>query len=154
MRVRHFNLPPLPGTYALLLLSSSHRSVLIGNLGTLRIKPGFYVYIGSAFGPGGLKARIGHHRKDSGRPHWHLDYLRRYLGLDEIWYTCDPEHREHQWVTILSQNRKAAVPLAGFGSSDCHCESHLYYFSSRPSGKYFRRKIHSRFDNHGRIYLV
>jgi Uri superfamily endonuclease len=150
----HFEIPPSPGTYALVLSSTTDRSVVIGNLGTLKVKPGFYIYFGSAFGPGGLKARIGHHRNNSGRPHWHMDYLRKYLILDEIWYTCDPVHREHQWVTVLSQTRKANAPLPGFGSSDCRCKSHLYCFSYRPSGKYFRRKIHSILDNHEKIYLV
>jgi hypothetical protein len=83
-----------------------------------------------------------------------MDYLGKYLGLDEIWYTCDAAHREHQWVKVLSKARGAMVPLVGFGSSDCRCKSHLYYFISRPSGGNFRRKIHSGFDNHDRIYIV
>jgi hypothetical protein len=26
----------------------------------------------------------------------------------------------------------ASIPLVGFGASDCHCASHLYFFKSRP----------------------
>jgi Uri superfamily endonuclease len=147
-------IPSRPGTYALVLSSPACRPVVIGKLGTLKVKPGFYVYVGSAFGPGGLLARIGPHRNNTGCPHWHMDYLGKYLGLDEIWYTCDAAHREHQWVKVLSKARGAMVPLAGFGSSDCRCKSHLYYFISRPSGGNFRRKLHSSFANHGRIYMV
>ena len=65
----------LPGTYALILVSSSDRWIEIGKLGKFLIQPGYYVYAGSAFGPGGLKARIAHHMRISQRPHWHIDYL-------------------------------------------------------------------------------
>jgi Uri superfamily endonuclease len=26
----------------------------------------------------------------------------------------------------------ASIPLAGFGSSDCECETHLFFFKRRP----------------------
>ena len=149
-----FQLPSLPGTYAVVLSSPAPRSVVVGKLGTLGLKPGFYIYMGSAFGPGGLRARIGHHLQIVRRPHWHIDYIGRYLEPVEIWYTCDAANREHQWATVLAKSKGATIPLAGFGSSDCRCQSHLYYFNYRPSGGYLRRKIHSRLDNHGRIYLV
>ena len=54
---------PLPGTYALVFRAKRKRRLIIGKLGTLNLQPGCYVYVGSAFGPDGLKARIGHHRK-------------------------------------------------------------------------------------------
>ena len=62
-----------PGTYALVLVSCSHQRVEVGKLGRLAVQSGYYVYVGSAFGPGGLKARIAHHVKISRRPHWHID---------------------------------------------------------------------------------
>ena len=146
-------MPPFHGTYALIYKAKEIKRVIIGKIGTLNIQPGFYVYVGSAFGPGGLKARIGHHRKKSaGRPHWHIDYLSAYLPPAEVWYTRDTAHREHQWSEIIVGSQKASVPLPGFGSSDCHCISHLYFFSSRPSANYFRRKIHAGIGNHARIF--
>ena len=143
----------LPGTYVLVLKSSITKSVTIGKLGTLSLKPGFYVYIGSAFGPGGLKARINHHIDHSSRPHWHLDYLIPSLKLCEIWYTCDQIRREHQWAEVHAQTRGVLMPLLGFGSSDCRCLSHLFYYKSKPSGKQFRRKIYARFEKYGRIMI-
>ena len=150
----HLKIPSRHGTYALVLSSTIDRPVVIGKLGTLKVKSGFYVYVGSAFGPGGLLARIRHHRNNTGCPHWHMDYLGKYLRLDEIVFTCDAAHREHQWARILSKARGSMVPLAGFGSSDCRCKSHLYYFISRPSSVNFRRKIYSSLDNHDRIYII
>ena len=141
-----------PGTYALLLSASRKGIITVGKIGTLQLQPGFYVYIGSAFGPGGLKARIGHHCKNTAHPHWHIDYLTSALTLKEIWYTGDPVRREHQWAETISIIRGASVPLIGFGSSDCRCQSHLYFFKSKPGSKHFRRKIQSNIDGHSRIY--
>ena len=59
---------PKPGTYALVLSCSADFDIQIGRLGTMRLQPGYYVYLGSALGPGGLRARIAHHQKPSLRP--------------------------------------------------------------------------------------
>ena len=146
----HHKMHSQPGTYALIFSACQKGQIDIGRLGTLKLKPGFYIYVGSAFGPGGLKARIGHHRKTAGRPHWHIDYLGPFLELIEIWYTCDPVHREHQWAKIISNTRGTSVPLAGFGSSDCRCKSHLFFRNARPAITAFRRKIYAGMENHGK----
>ena len=143
---------PRPGTYALVLSASCERIIAVGKKGPLQLQPGFYVYVGSAFGPGGLKARIDHHCRKTTRPHWHIDYLASALKLKEVWYTSDPIHREHQWAGTFSNIRGASVPLTGFGSSDCRCRSHLFFFKSIPGNKNFRRKIHSDIGGHARIY--
>ena len=44
---------PKPGTYALILSCKSNVRIEIGRLGTMRLQPGYYVYLGSALGPGG-----------------------------------------------------------------------------------------------------
>ncbi len=144
---------PVPGTHALVFSASSYHFVRGGKCGQLSLKPGFYIYVGSAFGPGGLTARIGHHRQSSRRPHWHIDYLTPFLCLRQLWYTYDPLHREHEWAELLLKARGAFVPLEGFGSSDCGCRSHFFFFNSQPSGRYFRRKIHSHLQDHGRIFI-
>ena len=142
----------LPGTYALIFSSTRKRQITVGKIGTLRLQPGFYVYVGSAFGPGGLKARIRHHSRRAAHPHWHIDYLSSSLELKEIWYTCDPVHREHQWATIISNTRGSSAPLAGFGSSDCHCNTHLSFFKSKPGSKNIRRIIHTHIEGHAIIH--
>src|SRR5688572_21879951 len=91
-----------PGTYALLLVSTGSQQVQIGRRGRMDVVPGYYVYVGSAFGAGGLQARVGHHRQVSTRPHWHIDYVRGLIRLTEIWYTYDTVHREHQWARTSS----------------------------------------------------
>jgi Uri superfamily endonuclease len=45
-------LEPKPGTYALILSCSTDFGIQIGRLGTMRMQPGFYVYLGSGLGTG------------------------------------------------------------------------------------------------------
>lgn len=144
----------LPGTYALIMTATEHRCLRIGRLGSLALRPGWYVYVGSAFGPGGVRARLAHHRKPAARPHWHVDHLRPHAGLQRAWYTHDPHRREHQWAAILLQLPGAEVPLLGFGSSDCGCPSHLARFNRRPSLRAFRREIRSQFPQHAAVSSI
>ncbi len=57
------DVPQNPGNYALLLSCNQNRPVQIGRLGTLQLQPGTYVYVGSAFGPGGLCSRLAHRQE-------------------------------------------------------------------------------------------
>lgn len=144
MQARH-------GTYALIFSATEKRQIAVGKIGALQLQPGFYIYVGSAFGPGGLKARIAHHSRKPIRPHWHIDYLSPALTLKEIWYTFDPVHREHQWADTIATIRGASVPLAGFGSSDCRCTSHLFFFNRRPAIETFRKKVQAGTDKHRKV---
>ena len=130
-----------PGTYALVLSSSVPAVIRVGKLGGLPLQPGFYVYVGSAHGPGGLRARLAHHLEPTDLPHWHIDYLRTHANPEEVWYCYDRIPWEHQWAKCLGTLPGASVPLVGFGSSDCTCESHLFFFGSRPSRAAFARRL-------------
>jgi Uri superfamily endonuclease len=132
---------PQPGTYGLVLASTKAAPIAIGKLGSLQLQPGFYVYIGSAHGPGGLRARLAHHLEPTGRPHWHIDCLRAHANPEEVWYCYDRISREHRWAYCLGLQQGASVPLARFGASDCLCHSHLFFFGSRPSRASFARRL-------------
>lgn len=132
-----------PGTYALLMHAAGGGSLEIGRLGRLRLQRGFYVYVGSAFGPGGLPARLRHHLKPVCRPHWHIDYLRPATRLVEVWYSHDRAVQEHAWAAGIRRMRSGSTPLAGFGSSDCRCLSHLSFHTERPSHPSLRRALRS-----------
>ncbi len=142
----------LPGTYALILTSVSDRWIEIGKLGKCSIRPGYYVYTGSAFGPGGIKARIAHHVRIAQRPHWHIDYLRSILLLREVWYSYHSEQHEHRWADTFRRLKGASLPIAGFGASDCSCKSHLLLFSTLPSVRRFRDRLRSNLNGHARIF--
>ena len=140
-----------PGTYALILRATHKQDVQIGRLGHLSVRLGFYVYIGSAFGPGGVLARVRHHTQITQRPHWHIDSLRQAAQLKQVWYTHDPVHREHAWAEVFANMLRASIPLPGFGASDCTCVSHLYFLQRQPSLENFRRRIQTGFSSHDPI---
>ena len=135
-----------PGTYALILFAASDKLIEIGKLGRFAFTPGFYVYVGSACGPGGLKARIAHHETIAQRPHWHMDYLRPALQLKEVWYSYGAKRHEHQWANALGGLKGAGIPIVGFGSSDCSCKSHLLSFTAKPSIGLFRNQVHAKWN--------
>lgn len=135
-------LPQETGSYALLLRCEENRPVQIGHLGTLQLQPGTYVYVGSAFGPGGLRSRLAHHLRLTARPHWHLDYLRRYVKPQAIWYNSIAHRQAHLWAQLLQRSRGARQPLRGFGASDCNCPTHLFFFTGGPSFSGFHRRLY------------
>ena len=120
------------GTYVLLLECVVKAGLSIGKLGRMMTGPGYYLYVGSAFGPGGVRARINHHRKIAIRPHWHIDYLRPVAGFIDAWCVYD-RRCEHEWAQILMQNENIAMPLQDFGSSDCVCATHLFQLEHKPA---------------------
>ena len=118
------------GTYIVVLKSDQGKTIQIGKLAQLEIKKGYYVYVGSAMGPGGVAARLKHHSKISKRPHWHLDYLRAETEFYEAYALHSSERKECEWAALMLGNKEASEPMKGFGSSDCQCNTHLFYFPS------------------------
>jgi len=141
------NLPSHPGTYALWLMIIERLTLRVGRLGELFLPPGYCVYVGSALGPGGLRARVAHHNRIAVRPHWHIDYLRRHTPLTEVWYSADSVRREHQWAELF-QDLGGAAPLAGFGASDCDCLAHLFYFPHRLDWAWFVSRVQTLYPDH------
>ena len=45
------------GTYAVIYRCDADLEIVVGKLGHVALTKGYYVYVGSAFGPGGLRAR-------------------------------------------------------------------------------------------------
>ncbi len=117
------------GTYILVLRLAAETDITIGRLGRLAFPPGYYYYVGSAFGPGGLTARLRHHQHLAPRPHWHIDYLRQAAPLDRIWHAEHASPREHAWAATLAEITTAGIPR--FGASDCRCRTHLFHTRRR-----------------------
>lgn len=122
---------PDTGTYALILRCRKTGNTTIGKLGKVALHPGFYIYVGSALGPGGIKARVSRHRRRRKKLHWHIDYLRRHTALVEAWTMAGAANREHDWAETLIGHFESAHDR--FGASDCRCLSHLFYSADRPS---------------------
>lgn len=139
------------GTYALLLRAEDEQTIEVGALGEMTVRPGWYVYAGSAFGPGGLRARAQRHARGDGALHWHVDYLRAVTTLASVWYTHDATRRECTWAGVLRGHAAARVPMKRFGASDCDCPAHLTTFTIAPAFDAFRRRLRDACPDHGRI---
>jgi Uri superfamily endonuclease len=115
------------------VLAAGKRQVIsVGRLGTFDVRPGFYVYVGSALGSGGLAARIGRHLRQEKTLRWHVDYLRAVTELVEVWFRPGRQRRECLWAERLARMPGAGIRRLGFGSSDCGCRSHLIWFEVQP----------------------
>ena len=125
----------ISGTYLLQLALARSVSITIGKLGRFEFCAGSYYYVGSAFGPGGLKARIRHHLDGSSRLHWHIDYLRQKAPLTAVWVSQDDCHLEHIWSEKMCPMSQKSIPVVGFGSSACGCDTHLFCLSGEHNMK-------------------
>lgn len=127
------HLPHEKGTYVLWMHMGKPRQLTVGRLGRHRFSRGWYAYVGSAFGPGGLRARVRHHLRISAAPRWHIDYLKPVVVPTEVWVTVSPKRWEHPLALWLQRINGSSIPMHGFGCSDCRCPSHLFWFNSRPA---------------------
>ncbi len=140
------NIPAEPGSYLLFFYLRAGRSIEVGRLGSLHFRRGWYLYCGSAFGPGGLRGRLRHHLNSDSRLHWHIDYLKQVAELRKIWFMSGA-NMEHHWSHELATLDGLVAPFRGFGSSDCECFSHLVYCRSQP----LWGGLFERLDGAGRI---
>jgi Uri superfamily endonuclease len=117
-------LPAAPGGYLLLVRLQSMLSLPIRTPPSAVLPAGWYVYAGSAWGPGGIQARAGRHLRRGKRPHWHVDHLTEAAAA--TWAFAVPGGRECALIRALLTRPGYEAVLPGFGSSDCRrCTSHL-----------------------------
>ena len=116
-------LPGEPGAYALTFRLDGTVTLPIATLDKPVFAAGDYLYAGSAFGPGGSRARVSRHLRADKKPHWHIDHLSaRAACIDVKTY---PGRRECELVADMLA-AGADVPVPGFGSADCRdCAAHL-----------------------------
>ena len=145
--------PSKPGTYALIFQNHALTYIQAGSLGRLVAEPGWYIYVGSALGPGGLRGRLMHHLND--RPHrWHVDALKAAASIHSVWYTADPRRLEHAWAQTWMDLPGITVPWKGFGSSDCRCQAHLFRSFHEPNRHLFEARLQMLDPGHGQAGLL
>jgi len=124
------SVPKTSGVYVLIFRLEAPLEVQVGRFGQQTLPAGNLLYVGSAFGPGGLRARLTRHLKSQKRKHWHIDALT--TAISPVAYHCDASGRrlECQWAQHLASIPDASIPVPGFGSSDCRsgCSAHLIAF--------------------------
>ncbi|MEM2304268.1 MAG: GIY-YIG nuclease family protein [Candidatus Methanomethylicia archaeon] len=129
MRKWKANIPESEGTYILVMEVASDFNIKIGCLGKHELKEGIYMYVGSARGPGGLKARIYRHLRLNKRIRWHIDYLtvNPKVKIKAVFYLKSKTLLETIVARrLLSSNFFEGV-IKGFGCTDRkNSYTHLY----------------------------
>jgi len=119
------------GIYCL-VFQTSGCTIRVGAIGGLPFMPGWYIYIGSALGSGGLQ-RLERHISLTGlrdkSPKWHVDYLLTSPCFSLIYavYAVTADRLECRLARELDQGC-----IQKFGCSDCSCISHLMYRQNDP----------------------
>ncbi len=116
------------GCYLYLLRLEEQKRIAVGRLGLIDFAPGFYVYCGSA--KKNLTARLARHQRKKKKTHWHIDFLRaeaEHHHALAIRRQADLECALAQGIATLAEGA-----ITNFGSSDCPCHSHLFYFTQNP----------------------
>lgn len=116
------------GVYALIIKLDKEKRIHVGKLDIITFKPGFYVYVGS--GMNSLEKRIQRHFSSSKRLRWHIDYLLAKANPLEARVLKKPKAWECRLARFLEKISDSFIPK--FGSSDCKCKSHLFFFREDP----------------------
>lgn len=117
------SLPTDGGAYALYFEVTDPVTLRIERLGHPVLDPGAYVYAGSAYGPGGIRARVTRHLRKEKKLHWHVDYLSAATSCTRV--EIFPGGIECAVIADLLA-AGADTPVPGFGSTDCKtCMAHL-----------------------------
>ena len=147
------------GTYVLILNLKRDKRVIVGNSKKAELSPrlfqaGYYAYVGSAFGPGGLSSRIKRHLVKDKALIWNIDFLRKESGPVEVWVSDQKNRPEKQWAKILSDMNRGE-PIENFGNTDdVKSKTHLFYFKKQPSVRIFRELIKKKIPNHEPIRKI
>lgn len=124
----------MKGTYFLVINLQRNTHLNIGAIGRISFREGFYIYIGSAMGEKGsttlinrVKRHLGLNKKK--KIHWHIDYLldSENASIIKIFLIPSTERLECIFSKEIEELCEKIIP--NFGSSDCNCKSHLFYFS-------------------------
>ncbi len=123
----------MKGSYCLILELEDDAKVRVGAMGIRDFKKGVYVYVGSA--QAGLQQRISRHMRSEKKRRWHIDYLLDRAELvSTVIIPSGFKATECEIARALLSLAGTRSPIAGFGSSDCRCPTHLVYFGKEEAG--------------------
>lgn len=124
----------MKGTYIIVIHLQENSKIIIGSLGKLDFIKGYYLYIGSAMGNRSsvtLENRIKRHVSESSIKNlfWHIDYLlvSKHCLVTKIYLI--PTIIRLECIISKELYKASDNYIKNFGSSDCQCPSHLYYFT-------------------------
>lgn len=111
-----------PGSYVLLTHLEKPVTMAAGKLEERYYPAGWYGYTGSALG--GLRQRLSRYTRPERKRHWHIDYLLERGEIAGAMVVFSRQRLECRMAVILSERLET---VAGFGSSDCRCDGHLFH---------------------------
>ena len=120
------NEPTGNGTYLLLIEISSNVGLHVGKFRKQVLEAGYYLDVGNDLN--GLRSRISRHLQVDKKLHWHIDYLTKTGNIIGVFWTIGITKVECQWAQLIMSTRISMTAIRGFGSSDCRCTTHLYFF--------------------------
>lgn len=130
------------GTYVLVFRADAPAIVRLGRLDTFWIPAGYLLYVGSAFGGGGVHSRTTRHITGSGATRWNVDHLRGFARPIELWWTHHSERVECSWAMALAAMSGYCCPAPQGGANDCRqCPAHLFRSATRPSCIKFAQQL-------------
>ena len=132
------------GSYLVIFKTAHNRRILVGQLGEISLRKGYYIYVGSA--KQNLSARIERHRRLRKKLFWHIDYLGARAMLHAALPIRSSDDLECELASAMSDISEKSVP--GFGCSDCTCPSHLFWSPKDPltSPRFHRLLQHYRME--------
>jgi len=129
-------LPEDKGAYVLVSRLDAAATLEIGRLGRFSLRPGWYAYVGSACGAGGLRARIARHLDPDKRFHWHIDYLLQAARPVEVWFAVSDRKLEAEWAEMMARSPEWRVAIPRFGASDYRRARHSHLFYRRRPARF------------------
>lgn len=118
-------IPKCKGVYVL-VLKVTRDTVVHTRSKTFDLTKGYYVYVGSARGLGGVSSRIRRYIYGLKKAFWHIDYLlvNPVVSLKALCFKCSDVDLESFYA---SEFRRFCLGFPGFGCSDKPLDySHLY----------------------------
>ncbi len=120
----------MKGTYLLFIKLTESVEIRIRGK-THLLNEGYYIYIGSAFGVGGLSSRLHRHLRKIKKKHWHIDQITTSKFSEIIGIGVLLKQRVECELSKTIGDIKKTVPITGFGNSGCKkkCISHFFRVS-------------------------
>ncbi len=118
----------MKGSYILIIFLKEDRVIDVGKLGRFLFPKGYYAYVGSAMNS--IEKRIERYLRRDKKLKWHIDYLLLYGKV--VYVFKIPSEKKIECRVARKIESIGRIVAKKFGSTDCNCRSHLFYFSYDP----------------------
>ena len=116
----------MKGIYILIVQLPEAQTITAGSLSDVHFPRGYYAYVGSALN--GVESRVSRHLNQNKKLRWHIDYFLEKASITDI---IIGETRDRIECAVAQALSSKFNSISGFGSSDCHCNSHLFLSTQR-----------------------